>query len=179
MIFADPNCGKPMVFAETTFTNKLSTDVTGVAATWQQMLPYGFGVMINGTWMHTNSNFNNYDLSTNQFALPGVGSSANGTLFYQRGKWQARVTVNWQAKLLLFLGQEQVGGAFGNEPVYQAPYTQLDYSMNYQVDKYLNVYFTASNLLNSIYHTYGRFPNQTLNLVEYGRSLSFGVRAKF
>jgi TonB-dependent receptor len=179
VIFTDPNCGKPMVFAETTFTNKLSTDVTGVAATWQQMLPYGFGVMINGTWMHTNSNFNNYDLNTNQFALPGVGSSANGTLFYQRGKWQARVTVNWQAKLLLFLGQEQGGGAFGNEPVYQAPYTQLDYSMNYQVDKYLNVYFTASNLLNSIYHTYGRFPNQTLNLVEYGRSLSFGVRAKF
>jgi iron complex outermembrane receptor protein len=179
VVFTDSNCGKPMVFAETTYTNKLSTDVTGVAATWQQMLPYGFGVMINGTWMHTNSNFNNYDLSANQFALPGVGSSANGTLFYQRGKWQARVTVNWQAKLLLFLGQEQGGGAFGNEPVYQAPYTQLDYSMNYQVDKYLNVYFTASNLLNSVYHTYGRFPNQTLNLVEYGRSLSFGVRAKF
>jgi TonB-dependent receptor len=179
VVFTDPNCGKPMVFSETTYTNKLSTDVTGVAATWQQLLPYGFGVMINGTWMHTNSNFNNYDLNSNQFALPGVGSSANGTLFYQHGKWQARVTVNWQAKLLLFLGQEQSGGAFGNEPVYQAPYTQLDYSMNYQVDKYLNVYFTASNLLNSIYHTYGRFPNQTLNLVEYGRSLSFGVRAKF
>jgi len=179
VVFTDSNCGKPMVFAESTISNKLSTDVTGVAATWQQLLPYGFGVMINGTWMHTNSNFNNYELNTNQFALPGVGSSANGTLFYQHGKWQARVTVNWQAKLLLFLGQEQSGGAFGNEPVYQAPYTQLDYSMNYQVNNYLNVYFTASNLLNSIYHTYGRFPNQTLNLVEYGRSLSFGVRAKF
>ncbi|EQD53276.1 hypothetical protein B2A_06279, partial [mine drainage metagenome] len=90
MVFTDPNCGKPMVFSETTYTNKLSTDVTGVAATWQQLLPYGFGVMINGTWMHTNSNFNNYDLNANQFALPGVGSSANGTLFYQHGKWQAR-----------------------------------------------------------------------------------------
>ena len=179
LVFTDPGCGKPMVFAETTFTNKLSADVTGVAATWQQLLPYGFGVMINGTWMHSNANFNDYSTLSNQFALTGVGSSANGTLFYQKGKWQARVTVNWQAKQLLLIGQEQGGGAFGNEPVYQAPYTQLDYAMNYQVDKYLNVYFNANNLLNSIYHTYGRFPNQTLNLIEYGRSLSFGVRAKF
>jgi len=179
VVFTDSNCGKPMVFAETTFTNKLSADVTGVAATWQQLLPYGFGVLINGTWMRSNANFNDYSTVSNQFALTGVGSSANGQLFYQKGKWQARITVNWQGKQLLLIGQEQGGGAFGNEPVYQAPFTQLDFSTNYQVDKDLNVYFTASNLLNSIYHTYGRFSDQTLNLVDYGTSLSFGVRAAF
>jgi TonB-dependent receptor len=179
VVFTDPNCGKPMVFAESTLTNKLSADVTGVSATWQQLLPYGFGIVINGTWMHSNANFNNYGLTANQFALPGVGNSANGTLFYQRGKWQARVTVNWQAKLLLFLGQQSSGGAFGAEPVYEAPFTQLDFATNYQIDKYFNVYFTAQNLLNSIYHTYGRFPNQTLDLVNYGTSVSFGLRAKF
>jgi len=179
VVFTDSNCGKPMVFAESTVSNKLSADVTGVAATWQQLLPYGFGVLINGTWMHSNANFNDYNLTSNQFALTGVGSSANGTLFYQRGKWQARMTVNWQAKLLLLVGQEQGGGAFGNEPVYQAPFTQLDFSTNYQIDKYLNVYFNANNLLNSVYHTYGRFPNQTLDVEDYGTSLEFGVRAKF
>ncbi len=179
VVFTDSGCGKPMVFAETTYTNKLSADVTGVSATWQQMLPFGFGVMINGTWMHDNANFNNYSTTSNQFALTGVGSSANGTLFYQRDKWQARITVNWTSKLLLLTGQEQGGGAFGNEPVYQAPFTQLDFATNYQINKYLNVYFDANNLMNSIYHTYGRFQNQTLNLVQYGRSLSFGVRAKF
>jgi TonB-dependent receptor len=179
VVFTDSNCGKPMVFAESTISNKLSADVTGVSATWQQMLPYGFGVLINGTWMHSNANFNDYSLTSNQFALSGVGSSANGTLFYQRGKWQARLTVNWQAKLLLLVGQEQGGGAFGNEPVYQAPFTQLDFATNYQVDRYLNVYFDANNLLNSIYHTYGRFPNQTLDVIDYGTSLEFGVRAKF
>ena len=179
LIFTDPNCGKPMVFAVTTFTNKLSADVTGVTATWQQLLPYGFGVLINGTWIHTNANFNDYNLTSNQFALPGVGNSANGTLFYQRGKWQARVTVNWQAKQLLGLGQQNDSSAFGAEPVYESPFTQLDFSSNYQIDKYLNVYFTASNLLNSVYHTYGRFPNQTLDVIDYGTSFSLGVRAKF
>ena len=179
VLFTNPNCGKPMVFAETTYTNKLSADVTGVTATWQQMLPYGFGVLINGTWMHTNANFNDYNLTTNQFALTGVGNSANGTLFYQRGKWQARMTVNWQARELLGLGQQNDSSHFGAEPVYEAPFTQLDYSMNYQADKYINVYFTANNLLNSVYHTYGRFPNQTLNLIDYGTSLTMGVRATF
>ena len=179
LVFTDSGCGKPMVFAETTYTNKLSADVTGVSGTWQQMLPYGFGFMLNGTWMHSNANFNDYSLASNQFALTGVGSSANATAFYQQGKWQARFTVNWTGKLLLLTGQEQGGGAFGNEPVYQAPATQLDFATNYQVDKYLNVYFNLNNMLNTIYHTYGRFSNQTLNLVEYGRSLSFGVRARF
>ena len=179
VLFTNANCGKPMVFAETTYTNKLSADVTGVTATWQQMLPYGFGVLINGTWMHTNANFNDYNLTTNQFALTGVGNSANGTLFYQKGKWQARVTVNWQARQLLGLGQQNDSSHFGAEPVYEAPFTQLDYSMNYQADKYINVYFTANNLLNSVYHTYGRFPNQTLNLIDYGTSLTMGVRATF
>ncbi|EQD65895.1 TonB-dependent receptor, partial [mine drainage metagenome] len=179
VLYTNADCGKPMVFAETTYTNKLSADVTGVTATWQQMLPYGFGVLINGTWMHTNANFNDYNLTTNQFALTGVGNSANGTLFYQRDKWQARITVNWQARELLGLGQQNDSSHFGAEPVYEAPFTQLDYSMNYQADKYINVYFTANNLLNSVYHTYGRFPNQTVNLIDYGTSLTMGVRATF
>ena len=179
ILFTDANCGKPMVFAETTYSNKLSADVTGVSATWQQLLPYGFGILVNGTWMHSNANFDNYNLTANQFALTGVGNSVNGTLFYQKGKWQARMTVNWQGKLLLGLGQQNDNSAFGAEPVYEAPFTQLDLSTNYKIDSHLNVYFTANNLLNSIYHTYGRFSNQTLNLIDYGTSLSFGVRAQF
>lgn len=178
-VFTDSNCGKPMKFAETTYTNKLSADVTGVTFTWQQMLPYGFGFLLNGTYMHTNRNFNDYSTTSNQFALTGVGNSANFEAFYQHGKWQGRVTLGWQGKELLLLGQEQGGGAFGNEPVYLAPATQMDVSTHYQVDKHLNVFFEVSNLLDSVYHTYGRFSNQTLNLVNYGRSVTFGVRAKF
>jgi len=41
------------------------------------------------------------------------------------------------------------------------------------------VYFQGSNLTDTIYHSYGRFSNQTLNLINYGRDFSLGVRAKF
>ena len=59
--------GQPAVFAETTFTNALSADVHGVEFTLQQDLFWGFGLQINGTYAHTNKNFNNDALVSNQF----------------------------------------------------------------------------------------------------------------
>jgi len=51
--------------------------------------------------------------------------------------------------------------------------------MNYAFTTYLQGYFEALNLNNSEYHTYGRFEDQTLNVVEYGRSFEMGARLKF
>ena len=78
--------------------------------------------------------------------------------------------MNWQAKQLANLGQEQGGGAFGAEPVYLRPFTEVDFSTSYEVGKHLSVFFEALNLTDSVYRTSGRFDNQTLNLTDYGRS---------
>ncbi len=177
--FTDANCGKPAVFAETTVTNAGKADVNGIEATWQQMLWLGFGMQINATYVHTNGNFNNYSLTSNQFAVTGLGNSANFIGFYQAHGFQARLAVQWQGTQLITLGQEQGGAAFGNEPVYLAASTNLDFSAQYDIDSHMNVYFQATNLTNSIYHSYGRFSNQTLNLVDYGRTFGAGVRLKF
>jgi TonB-dependent receptor len=171
--------GKPLVFSETTYTNALAANVDGLEFTVQQALWLGFGVQVNGTYVHTNKNFNNESLTSNQFALPGVGNSANFVGYYDAHGLQARLTVQWQGTQLLGLGQEQGGGAFGNEPVYLAASTELDFSTQYQITQHLAGYFEALNLTDSIYHSYGRFSNQTLNLVETGRSFTVGFRAKF
>ena len=177
--FTDANCGKPAVFAESTFTNAGKADVDGIEATWQQMLWGGFGMQINGTYVHTNGGFNNYSLQSNQFAVTGLGNSANFIGFYQAHGFQARLTVQWQGTQLINLGQEQGGAAFGNEPVYLAGATEVDFSTQYDINSNLSVFFDAVNLNDSIYHSYGRFKNQTLNLINYGRDFSLGVRAKF
>ena len=177
--FTDANCGKPAVFAESTFTNAGKADVDGIEVTWQQMLWGGFGMQINGTYVHTNGGFNNYSLLSNQFAVTGLGNSANFIGFYQAHGFQARLAVQWQGSQLITLGQEQGGAAFGNEPVYQTAYTELDLSTQYDINSHLSVYFDATNLTDSIYHTYGRFSNQTLNLINYGRDYSLKVAAKF
>jgi iron complex outermembrane receptor protein len=171
--------GQPLVFSESTVTNALTADVHGVELIVQQMLPLGFGVLVNGTYVHTNKNFNDSLLTSNQFALTGVGNSANLIGFYDAHGLQARVTLQWQGAQLLTLGQEQGGGAFGNEPVYLAASTEVDFSTQYAFTSHFSGYFEALNLTDNIYHSYGRFSNQTLNLVEYGRSFTVGVRAKF
>jgi iron complex outermembrane receptor protein len=174
----DPYNGSVPTFAETTYINGLAANVTGVEVTWQQMLPYGFGYQINGTYAHSNANFNPYSTVTNQFALPGVGNSANLIAFYQKYGFQARLALQWQAKQLLQLGQEQNGGAFGNEPTYLDASTELDFSSSYEVNSHINVFFEALNLTDQVYKTVGRFDNQVLNVVDYGRSFTIGVRAK-
>jgi TonB-dependent receptor len=173
-----PGTTTPAVFSETTYVNGLAANVTGVEATWQQMLAYGFGYQVNGTYVHSNTNFNPYSYTSNQFALPGIGNSANLIAFYQQSGFQARLAVQWQAKQLLQLGQEQGGGAFGNEPVYLLGNTEVDFTTQYEIDSHLSVFFEALNLTDTVYHTVGRFSNQTLNVVDYGRSFTFGVRAK-
>jgi iron complex outermembrane recepter protein len=173
-----PNFGKPAQFAETTYINGLAANVTGVEVTWQQMLAYGFGYQVNGTYAHSNANFNPYSTVANQFALPGVGNSANLIAFYQQHGFQARLALQWQAKQLLQLGQEQNGGAFGNEPTYLDASTELDFSSSYEVNSHISVFFEALNLTDQVYKTVGRFDNQVLNVVDYGRSFTFGVRAK-
>ena len=173
-----PNEGNLAQFAETTYINGLAAKVTGVEATLQQMLAYGFGFQVNGTYAHSNQNFNPYVTTTNQFALPGVGSSANLIAFYQEHGFQARVALQWQAKQLLQLGQEQNNGAFGNEPTYLDANTELDFSSSYEVNEHVSVFFEALNLTDTVYKTVGRFDNQILNVVDYGRSFTVGVRAK-
>lgn len=173
-----PNKGNLAVFQESTITNGLAANVHGVEITWQQMLPYGFGFQANGTYAHSNSNFDPYALTSNQFALPGVGNSANLIAFYQNYGFQARIAVQWQGEQLLQIGQEQNGGSFPNEPTYLESNTEVDFSTQYDINSHFNVFFEAINLTENVYHTRGRFDNQTLNVVDYGRSFTFGVRAK-
>ena len=173
-----PNAGNPAQFAQEEFVNGLAATVTGVEATWQQMLGYGFGFQVNGTYVHSNTNFNPYSTVNGQFALPGIGNSANLIAFYEGYGFHARLAVQFQAKQLLQIGQEQNVSQFGNEPTYLEANTEVDFSTSYDVNSHLSVFFEALNLNDNVYHTVGRFDNQTLNVIDYGRSFNFGVRAK-
>jgi iron complex outermembrane recepter protein len=174
----DPTSGQTAQWAETTFENGPSANVEGVELSWQQMLwNSGFGYLLNGTAVHTNKpyNPNNY---TNQFALPGLADSVNLVAFYQNYGFQARVAVNWRAQQLEQFGQEQNTSSLGTEPTFLAAATEVDYSMSYDLGKHVSVFFEALNLTDSQLVTHGRFDNQILNVIDYGRSFTMGVRAK-
>ena len=173
----DPTTGKLAQWALTTYLNGPTADVRGAELGWQQMLKWGFGFQLNGTIIATNSPYNPYAL-TQQFALPGISNEANFIGFYQRNGFQARVAVNWTGRELLFFGQDNAGGTFGTEPTFLNPTTEVDFSSSYDITSHVSVFFEALNLTNSLFSTHGRFDNQMLDVVEYGQTLTLGVRAK-
>ncbi len=173
----DPTTGTAAVWAETQFENAQSANVYGAEISWQQMLIWGFGYQMNGTLVGTNRPYNPYDLGTS-FYLPGLANSANFVGFYQNRGFQARIALNWTGEQLMSTVQEQSGGAFGNEPVFARPFTEVDFSAQYEITDKLNLFFKALNLSNSQIVEHGRFDNQILNVQDYGRTFTIGVRVK-
>ncbi len=173
----DPTTGQTAQWAETTFVNSPTANVYGAELGWQKMLVYGFGYQVNGTLVHTNEPYNRYNLGP-QFFLPGLANSVNFVGFYQNHGFQARVAVNWTATQLIATAQEQSGGAFGNEPVFTRPFTEVDFSTQYEINDHVSVFFKALNLTDAEVIEHGRFDNQLLNVQEIGRTFTMGVRAK-
>jgi iron complex outermembrane receptor protein len=173
----DPTTGALADWAETTYVNSPSANVYGAEIGWQQMLVYGFGYQLNGTIVRTNEPYDRYNLKT-QFYLPGLANSANFVGFYQNKGFQARLAVNWTAEQLISTVQEQSGGAFGAEPVFTRPFTEVDFSTTYDFSDHFSVFFKAQNLTASEIIEHGRFANQILNVQDIGRVFTMGVRAK-
>jgi TonB-dependent receptor len=173
----DPTTGQTAEWAKTTFINSPSANVYGAEIGWQQMLVYGFGYQINGTVVRTSEPYNRYNTGP-QFFLPGLANSANFVGFYQNRGFQARLAVNWTATQLIATAQEQSGGQFGNEPVFTRPYTEVDFSTQYDINEHVSIFFKALNLTDAEVVEHGRFDNQLLNVHDIGRTFTMGVRAK-
>jgi len=173
----DPTTGQTAQWAKTTFVNSPTANVYGAEIGWQKMLVYGFGYQVNGTVVHTNEPYNRYNLGP-QFFLPGLANSVNFVGFYQNHGFQARVAVNWTATQLIATTQEQSGGQFGNEPVFTRPFTEVDFSTQYDINDHVSVFLKALNLTDAEVVEHGRFDNQLLNVQDIGRTFTMGVRAK-
>ena len=52
-------------------------------------------------------------------------------------------------------------------------------STSYDVTPQLNVYFTAQNLTNATMSTHGRWPDQVLDVFDYGRRLTIGLHYRY
>jgi len=175
----DPTTGAPGQFSVTTNVNGPSAAVYGLEAAIQHVFgKSGFGVQINGTLVGTNRPYDQSNTSVSNFAVTGLANSANAVAFYDKSGFQARVALNWRADYLDHFGQQQNNSAFGSEPTFVNANTQVDFSTSYDINKHLNVYFEALNLNNSTYSTHGRYKEQLLDVVKFGRSFTLGVHLK-
>jgi iron complex outermembrane receptor protein len=174
----DPASGLPAQFTITAPENGESAEVTGVEAAIQQTFgDTGFGVQLNGTYAHSDKKLNATDL-TNKFALTGLSNSANGVLFYDKDRFEARTAINWRDKFLQYLSPPPLNGAGQAVTQVRSRY-QLDASAIFHLNKNFAVFVEGSNLTNENFYKYAYYQNQFLYAEDSGRRFKLGVRAGF
>jgi outer membrane receptor protein involved in Fe transport len=139
----------------------------------------GFGFQANATLVGTNKPYDPHNLSISGFAVTGLADSANLVLFYEKGGFQARIAGNWRDVYLDHFSQQQNNSMFGSEPTFVNGNTQIDFTTSYDITPQLNVYFAGVNLTDSTYGTRGRFAEQLLDVVDYGRRFALGMRFRY
>jgi TonB-dependent receptor len=176
----DPTTGTPAIFTVSTNVNGPAANVYGAEFAVQHVFgASGFGFQANATLVGTNKPYNPLDLTVSGFAVTGLANSANLVVFYEKEGFQARIAANWRDNYLDHFGQAQNNSRFGTEPTFVNANTQVDFSTSYLVSPQLNVYFSALNLNDATFSTHGRFSEQLLDVVDYGRRFTLGVHFKF
>jgi TonB-dependent receptor len=163
-------------FAVNTPINNKDAEIYGLEIAGQYFLGQtGLGIAASYTLVRGNVGI---DVAANpnvdQFALVGLSDTANVTLIYEKYGISARLAYNWRAKFLSQLNRDTY-----HNPVYTAPYGQLDLNLSYDITKNIAVSFEGINLTEEGVRTYGRDPSNTWYLAEGSARYLLGARFKF
>ena len=149
--------GTDIPFTLTQPLNGPSANVYGLELSLQHVFDdTGFGFQANGTLVGTDSPYDPNNLGVGHFAVTGLADSANFVGFYDKN-----------------------GSTFGTEPTFVNGSWDMDFSTSYDITDYASVYFEAMNLTDATFSTHGRYGNQILDVVDYGRRFITGVHYKY
>ena len=133
----------------------------------------GFGVAANYTYVDATASREG-DSGALACGYPGLSpQSYNGSVFFENGSFQARVSYNWRNHFSVDCG----GGSTMARN--RAAYGQTDASLRYNLTPSLALYADAINLSNARMHEYAQSESQFLTLEDVGRRVSVGVRMAF
>jgi len=163
-------------FSVNTPINNKDAEIYGVEIAGQYFFGRtGFGLAASYTLVRGNVGIDvAADPGVDQFALVGLSDTANVTLIYEKYGISARLAYNWRAKFLSQLNRDTY-----HNPVYTAPYGQLDLNVSYDITKNIAVSFEGINLTEEGVRTYGRDPSNTWYLAEGSARYLVGARFKF
>lgn len=162
------------VFDITVPANQRSAELDGWEIALQHMFgDSGFGTSVNYTIVDSNLAYDDFSLGE-QFAIEGLSDSANAIVFYEKGRWQARVAYNWRDEFLSnrFTGQ-------GPYPSYTEDYGQWDMNVSFQPVENLTIFAEGINVTDEIQRIHGRTKNEVLFVTQAGPRYALGARYSF
>ncbi|MEO8777431.1 MAG: TonB-dependent receptor [Rhodanobacter sp.] len=162
--FFDPTTGQTNVYSVSSPVNVSNAKVRGMSVMYQQSLGYGFGLQANYTYAHADasSGLNLPYLSKNTF---------NIIPYYEKGPWSARVNYSWRSPYFTQIGRL-------DSHVFADQYKELDLTLGYQVNQWMGVTLSATNLLDSSYYWYNDVKYAPIGVYKNGRTYSLGLNFK-
>ncbi|WP_410548988.1 TonB-dependent receptor [Alteromonas sp. CI.11.F.A3] len=171
-----PNGDDPlMTFINSKPVNNKNANIYGFELAAQHFFgDTGFGIQANYTTVTGDIGFdNNANPSITQFALVGLSDTANLIFMYEMDALQARIAYNWRDKFLDTTSQ------YVNEPGYTEAYSQIDFSMSYEVSDALTVSFEGINITDENIRRHGRTSAMLWQIDELGARYAVGARYTF
>jgi TonB-dependent receptor len=178
----DQNTGQPFIWSLTQPINLNSSNIYGGEATFNyqftHLLPEpfnGLGMALNYTHVKSSTALSpGIIAASGKFAVPGIGDSANASVYYEKGPVQVRVAYNWRGKYL-----ESLAYGSGAQPATRSAYGQVDLSASYAVNKHLSVFVSGTNLTHEHLYDYSVYSNRFLYAEADGTIYTVGVRGTF
>ncbi|WP_243652435.1 TonB-dependent receptor [Novosphingobium sp. PhB165] len=163
-------------FSVNTPINNKDAEIYGVELAGQYFLgETGLGIAASYTLVRGNVGIDvAADPSVNQFALVGLSDTANVTLIFEKYGISARAAWNWRAKYLSQLNRDSY-----HNPVFTAPYSQVDFSVSYDITPKISVSFEGINIFEEGVRTYGRDKMDTWYEAEGSARYLLGASYKF
>jgi len=172
-----PNSDDPLMeFSTTTPVNTKDAKLYGTELAVQHFFgDSGFGLLANYTIVRGDVGFKNTGLpSVSQFALTGLSDTANVVGIYEKYGFSARVAYNYRSS---YLTQTNKGNS--RNPVYVAPYEQIDFNLAYTFNEHLTVSLEGLNVTGENLRQYGRSKAQLWYLQDLGARYQVGLRYNF
>jgi TonB-dependent receptor len=178
----DQNTGQPFIWSLTQPINLNSSNIYGEEVTFnyqfKNLLPDpfdGLGMALNYTHVKSSTNLSpGIIAASGKFAVPGIGDSANASLYYEKGPIQVRAAYNWRGKYL-----ESLSYGAGAQPATRSAYGQVDLSASYDVNKHLTVFVSGTNLTHEHLYDYSVYRNRFLYAEADGTVYTVGLRGTF
>lgn len=161
----DPTTGVTGVYQVSSPVNVADAKVSGLALSYTQDIAYGFGVQANYTYTHTDT--------SEGLNLPYVSKTTYNIIpYYENGPFSARLNYSYRSEYFTQVGRLE-------SEVFTDYYKQLDFTAGYQVNDWMAVNLSATNLLDSTYYWYNQVKYAPLGTYKTGRGYQVTLNFKF
>ena len=154
--------------------NQGDASIDGVEVGAQQIFESGFGYILNATLIDSSAAFTSGVNAGKTIPFTGVSKQTyNATVFYEKNGLSARLAWSRRGNYVT-IPSDVLGGT-----MYVAPYSQLDASASYEIDKNWSIFANGINLTGSHSLTYVNVPLQPAAYSYVGKRYEVGVKMKF